>query len=118
MTAIIYHIAFRSDWEAGRAAGEYRAPSLADEGFIHASGDAAQLLRVAERLFPNRTDLVALEIDTARLPPDTPVIWEAARSGEVYPHIYGTINPDAVVRVRVLLPDAGHPGRFILADIL
>ena len=118
MTAIIYHIAFRSDWDAGRAAGEYRAPSLADEGFIHASGDAAQLLRVAERLFPNRADLVALEIDTARLPPDTPVIWEAARSGEVYPHIYGAINPDAVVRVRALLPDAGQPGRFILADIL
>lgn len=118
MTALIYHIAFRSDWDAGRAAGEYRAPSLADEGFIHASGDAAQMLRVAERLFPGRTDLVALEIDTARLPPDTPVIREPARSGEVYPHIYGAINPDAVVRVRALLPDAGHPGRFTPTDVL
>ena len=116
MPSIIYHLAFRADWIAGLAAGEYRAPSLAEEGFIHASGDEAQMLRVAARLFAGRDDLLALDVDTERLPADSPVIREPARSGEVYPHVYGPINPDAVARVRALVPDAANPGSFTLID--
>ena len=116
MPTIIYHLAFRADWDAGLAAGEYRAPSLAEEGFIHASADEEQMLRVAARLFAGRTDLLALDVDADRLPEDSPLIREPARSGEIYPHVYGPINPEAVVRVRVLVPDAGDPGVFTLAD--
>lgn len=116
MSSIIYHLAFRADWDTGLAAGEYRAPSLAEEGFIHASGDEAQMLRVAARLFAGRTDLLVLDVDAKRLPEDSPVIREPARSGEIYPHVYGPINPDAVVRVRALVPDAAGPGAFTLAD--
>lgn len=116
MPSIIYHLAFRADWEAGVAAGEYSAPSLAEEGFIHASGDEEQMLRVAARLFAGRDNLLALDVDTERLPNDSPVIREPARSGEIYPHVYGPINPDSVVRVRVLFPDADNPGVFTLAD--
>ena len=114
MTATIYHLAFRADWEAGLVAGEYRAPSLAEEGFIHASGDEEQMLRVAARLFAGRTDLIALDVDTKMLSPGSPVVREPARSGEIYPHIYGPINPDAVVRVRTLVPDATNGGGFTL----
>ena len=116
MANIIHHLAFRADWEAGIAAGEYVAPSLAEEGFIHASADEDQMLRVAARLFAGRTDLLALEVDIDRLPDESPVIREAARSGEIYPHIYGPINPGAVVRVRALVPDDSEPGRLRLAD--
>lgn len=116
MSSIIYHLAFRSDWEAGLAAGEYRAPSLSEEEFIHASGDEEQMLRVATRLFAGRTDLLALDVDTDQLAEDSPVIREPARSGEIYPHVYGPINPDAVVRVRTLVPDADNPSVFTLAD--
>ena len=114
MTSTIYHLAFRSDWEAGVAAGEYRAPSLAEEGFIHASGDEEQLLRVAARLFAGRTDLLVLDVDTEQLAAGSPVIREPARSGEIYPHVYGLINLDAVVRVRALAPDAANPAGFTL----
>ena len=116
MADIIYHLAFRSDWEAALAAGEYVAPSLAEEGFIHASGDEEQMLRVAARLFAGREDLLALDVDTERLGEDSPVIREPARSGEIYPHVYGPINPGAVVRVRALIPEVADPGVFTLAD--
>ncbi len=116
MSPIIYHLAFRGDWEAGLAAGEYRAPSLAEEGFIHASGDEEQMLRVAARLFAGRTDLLALEVDIDRLPEESLVIREAARSGEIYPHVYGPINPGAVVRVRRLVPDGTSPDGFALVE--
>ena len=114
MPSIIYHLAFRADWEAGLDAGQYRAPSLAEEGFIHASGDEEQMLRVAARLFAGRTDLLVLDVDTERLPDDSPVIREPARSGEIYPHVYGPINPGAVVCVRALVPDGSNPGAFTL----
>ena len=116
MPPVIYHLAFRADWEAGVVAGEYRAPSLAEEGFIHASGDEAQMLRVAARLFAGRTDLLALDVATEQLPADSPVIREPARSGEIYPHIYGPINLDAVVRVRLLAPDDSQPSGFAPVD--
>ncbi len=114
MPSIIYHLAFQTDWETGLDAGEYRAPSLAEEGFIHASGDEEQMLRVAARLFTGRTDLLVLDVDTERLPDDSPVIREPAKSGEIYPHVYGPINPGAVVRVRSLVPDGSNPGAFAL----
>ena len=116
MPSIIFHLAFRADWEAGVAAGEYVAPSLAEEGFIHASADEEQMLRVAARLFAGRTDLLALEVDIDRLHEESPVIREAARSGEIYPHVYGPINPGAVVRVRRLIPDAAGSAGFTLAE--
>ncbi len=117
MPEIILHLAFRADWDAGVASGAYQAPSLAEEGFIHASADEAQLLRVAARLFVGRTDLLALDVDTDQLPAESPVIREAARSGEIYPHVYGPINPGAVVRVRRLVPDDGEPGGFALVEM-
>jgi len=106
---IIYHLAVGAEWEAGAAsseygAGEYRAGSLPEEGFIHCSEDEAQMLRVANRLFNGRTDLIVLDLNVDTL--TSPLKREPSRSGEIYPHIYGPINTDAVVRVRRLVPDA------------
>ena len=51
MPTTIYHLALCADWESGLAAGEYRAPSLVEERFIHASGDVQQALRVLVRRY-------------------------------------------------------------------
>ncbi len=116
MSSVIYHLAFREDWEAGLTAGEYRAPSLTEEGFIHASGDEAQTLRVAARLFAGNADLLVLDIDTVLLGEGSPVIREPARSGEIYPHIYGPIALNAVVRIRKLVPDPDSKTGFTLPN--
>lgn len=109
---VIHHLTTAEAWAGARAAGEYAAPSLAAEGFIHAAADEAQALRVAERLYAGVGGLVALDVDVARLRAE--VRREASRSGEVYPHIYGRINLDAVVRVRPLAVDADGRHRFPL----
>lgn len=104
---VIYHLTTPDAWASAQSAGEYEAPSLTDEGFIHCSADEAQTLRVAERLYPGATGLQTLEVDLARLKAE--VKHEPSRSGEIYPHIYGKINLDAVVRIRRLTLDAdGH----------
>ena len=102
--AIIYHLTSREAWAAAQAAGEYEAPSLADEGFIHCSADEAQTLRVAARLYAGASGLLVLDVDTGALRAE--VKREPSRSGEIYPHIYGKMNLDAVVRVRDLALDA------------
>jgi uncharacterized protein (DUF952 family) len=106
--ALIYHLISQTNWDAAKSAAEYRAESLASEGFIHCSQDEAQLLRVANRLYGGRQDMLALEVDTDRL--TSPVKREPSRSGEIYPHIYGPLNINAVVRVRSLPLDAA--GKF------
>jgi len=53
-----------------------------------------------------------LDVDLDKL--TSPIKHEPSRSGEIYPHIYGMLNADAVVRERALQVDAD--GRHFLED--
>jgi len=106
--ATIYHLVPASDWEAASGLEEYAAESLESEGFIHCSKDHPQVLEVANRLFSGRDDMLVLELDIERLV--SPIKEEAARSGTVYPHIYGKINTNAVIEVLGLT--TGGDGKF------
>ncbi len=91
----IYHIVLPEDWAAFDAE-LYRARSLDTEGFIHCSF-AEQLDGVIARYYGDRDSLVILEIDPERLM--SRMIKEPSTNNEIYPHIYGPINRDAIVRV-------------------
>ena len=99
--ALIYHLTYKRSWEAAKPTGEYAAPSLAEEGFIHCSKDITQLLKVSARLYPGDENLLVLDVDLDKLA--SPIKEEPSRSGEIYPHIYGMLNADAVVRERALM---------------
>ncbi|MEC8858304.1 MAG: DUF952 domain-containing protein [Chloroflexota bacterium] len=106
--ALIFHLTYKDAWEAAWPTGEYAAQSLASEGFIHCSKDIPQLIKVAARLYPAEAALLVLDVDLGKL--KSPIKHEPSRSGEIYPHIYGKLNTDAVVRERALKVDAdgGH----------
>ena len=98
---MIYHLTTSPEWQAAQRAGEYRPPSLEDEGFIHCSTDE-QLQPVAERFFQGVPDVLVLWIDPERL--SAQLLWEAPTAGDAFagqrfPHIYGPLNLDAVVQV-------------------
>jgi uncharacterized protein (DUF952 family) len=99
---LIVHIVERRIWELAQQAGEYRAASLAVEGFIHSSRPE-QVLRVANRFYQDIPDLLLLWIDPQRLL--APLHYEAS-DGEFFPHIYGPLNLDSVIRLCELTPDA------------
>ena len=104
--ATILHLVSEQDWETARSTGQWRPPSLDDEGFIHGSSNTEQVLRVAQRLYAGRTDMLVLEVETERL--TQPLVIEPSRSGELYPHIYGPLDVSAVLRVLKLeLDEAG-----------
>ncbi len=101
----IYHILPRADWEKARAQGEYRAASLAQEGFIHFS-TRRQVAGTLARYYAGRSDLVLLRVDTNRLLAD--LRYEESH-GEFFPHLYGPLNLDAVVEMIVIETGSSDP---------
>lgn len=102
---MIYHITSRQAWNQARQRGDYRAESLETEGFIHCSTEE-QVVPVAEHLFKGDRDLCLLMIEPSLLASD--LKWEppadgtpppGVPEGDLFPHIYGPINLDAVVKV-------------------
>ena len=94
---MIFHVVKNTDWQKAVAQGFYTSPSLAAEGFIHTS-KKEQVAGVIERYYANQKDLLLLHIDENKL--TAPLIYELAPSvNEEFPHVYGSINLDAVVDV-------------------
>lgn len=95
MQTRIYHITTKEEWDTAIANGFYEAASLQAEGFIHCSTEQ-QVEAVLQRYFAGKTDLVKLTIDTSKL--NAKLQYDFSPSvNELFPHIYGTINLDAVI---------------------
>lgn len=92
---LIYHIVLPEDWAAFDT-DLYFARSLETEGFIHCSFED-QLGGVIQRYYAGVGEVVVLTIDTERLM--SRVVNEPSTANEIYPHIYGPINRDAIVGV-------------------
>ncbi len=117
---MIYHITTRKAWHEARQQGDYRAESLESEGFIHCS-TSIQVLPVAENFYKGQSDLLLLMIDPALL--SSEVRWEPPSGapppgvpvGDLFPHIYGPINLQAVVKVYDL--EASSDGTYTLPEL-
>jgi len=114
---MIFHIASRNAWNEARARGDYRAESLDTEGFIHCSTEE-QVIPVAENFFKGQSSLLLLVIEPERLTSE--LKWEppadgspppGVPEGDLFPHIYGPVNLDAVVKVFDL--QANPDGKFV-----
>lgn len=111
VTGPILHLASKDVWLAAVNRGVYHADSLSTEGFIHCS-KPSQIVGVANTFYRGQTGLVLLVIDPSKL--EAELKWEPpaepkpshARAEELFPHLYGPLNLDAVVKVVPLHPDA------------
>ncbi len=105
----ILHITSRAAWEQAQREGAYRTDSLSAEGFIHLS-KPDQVIRVANALYRGQPGLVLLHVDPARLHAElryeAPVHPTASDASERFPHLYGPLNLDAVIKVTDLKPGA------------
>lgn len=105
----IYHMAAIADWQAASLSGLY-AGSGDDlrDGFIHFS-TAAQVVESAAKHRKGRDDLLLLFVQAETL--GDALVWEAARGGQLFPHLYGKLEPQQAYRV-VPLP-LGPDGRHV-----
>ena len=94
---VIYHVTTAREWNAAKQKGFYETASLASEGFIHCS-EEHQVGNVLEKYFAGKADLVKLVIDTDKLTSRYVQEWSPSIQ-DIFPHIYGAVNSDAVIEV-------------------
>lgn len=110
---LIAHITTRDSWQQAQSQGNYTAESLTSEGFIHCS-TFTQVAATANRYYAGQHGLLLLIIDPQLTLPE--VLYELAPSvNEYFPHLYGPLNLEAVVRVVEFEPDA--EGQFHSPDL-
>jgi uncharacterized protein (DUF952 family) len=102
---LAYKIIDTAEWDVAVSLGTYAgsAVDLAD-GFIHLS-TAEQLEETARKHFAGRRDLTLLTVDLAKL--GESVVWEPSRAGALFPHIYGPLPAQAVIRAEAFPPPSG-----------
>ncbi len=93
---IIYHIVLPEVWDKFKDEDFYEANSLQTEDFIHCSF-AGQIETVLNRYYKGTERVLVLEIETEKLTSE--LINEPSTGGEIYPHIYGKINTEAIVKI-------------------
>ena len=91
----IFHVVIPEMW-AIFDGDLYEHASLKSEGFIHCSF-AKQLAGVLERYYKGVDKVVILMIESEKL--SSELVNEPSTGGEIYPHIYGPINRNAIVSV-------------------
>lgn len=104
----IYHMCRTEEWQAAKARKQYQGSSQdAADGFIHFS-TAGQIVESAAKHRAGQAGLVLLTVDADRLGPA--LKWEESRGGALFPHLYGALPVDAVLRADDLPlgPDGRH----------
>lgn len=91
-----YHITTPENWENFQNSDYYEAESLHTEGFIHGSY-WEQLDETLSLYYNGVSKIILIEIDPSEL--TSKLVIEKSREGNLFPHIYGTINKSAIVKV-------------------
>ena len=105
---IIFHICRSDEWRSAIERGIYSGPSQdKKDGYIHFSA-ANQVIESAAKHRAGQKGLVLLTVDEELL--ELSLKWEAARGGELFPHLYGDLPINAVLRAEELPlgPDGLH----------
>ena len=89
----IYKVCDSGLWEDAKQAGKFiGAGNDLQDGYIHFS-TAGQLRDTLLRHFAGRNNLVLLKIEISQLD----IIWENARNGDLFPHLYDHLPLNSVV---------------------
>ena len=108
MATTIYKICPEPLWRAAERAGRFEgAPVDLADGYIHFS-TPAQVEDTAAKHFSRQSGLLLVAVDEARL--GGALKYEASRGGALFPHLYGPLDPAAVLWVKPLPvgPDGRH----------
>ncbi len=92
---MIYHVTHQTAWLQQAGSDLFEPESLKTEGFVHCC-TREQLEGVLSRYFAGQSELLLLHLDEMRLPY---LKYEMATGGESFPHLYGPIPKQAIVRM-------------------
>ena len=108
MSTLLFKICDRTIWCEAERAGVFTGAGVdLRDGYIHLSaGD--QVAETAAWHFAGQEDLVIVAVEGQAL--GTALVWEPARGGALFPHLYGSLPLSAVrwVKPLPLDPDGRH----------
>jgi len=89
----IYKVCDNGLWEDAKQVGKFIGAEIdLQDGYIHCS-TASQLRDTLARHFAGRDGLVLLKIEISQLD----IVWETARNGDLFPHLYAHLPLNSVV---------------------
>jgi hypothetical protein len=108
-SAYIRHIVPALEFRALRDSAPYRPSQFAADGFIHCTKEPEIMLQVANKYYRHVPgEFLILVIDPARVtaevkfePPVPPPAPDSPLAQHLFPHIYGPLNREAIVEIRV-----------------
>ena len=96
----VYKILPRAEWIAAQDAGGFDGSSIdLKDGYIHFS-TGAQAAATARLHFAGQAGLVLLKVSAEALDPQ--LKWEPSRGGDLFPHLYGPLDPALVLSAQPL----------------
>ena len=110
----IYKVIDQAQWETAKAAGVFAGAAIdLQDGYIHFS-TAEQVVETVRKHFAGQANLLLLSVDAETFGDD--LKWEVSRNEQLFPHLYGTLDP-AAVALEEPLPIGGDglhqfPARF------
>jgi uncharacterized protein (DUF952 family) len=105
---VAYHLVPVPVWEERGGAPTYVPEAYEQDGFIHTTNGLDPLLQVANMFYTSdQRPFMVLVLDTTKLTSDL----RYDDDGQIYPHIYGPLNTDAVTGT--LAVDRDRDGRFV-----
>jgi uncharacterized protein (DUF952 family) len=106
---LVYKIVSSEAWAAAVSLGKFPGSAVdRADGFVHFS-TAAQVRETASRHFARQTGLLLIAFDAGALGPE--LKWEKSRDGDLFPHLYASLDPALAVAADPLPVDAA--GRHI-----
>jgi uncharacterized protein (DUF952 family) len=96
---MIYHIATKAEWDRQIINSTYAPDAYVKDGFVHCSRHD-QVMGVLMKYFTDKKNLVLLHIDETKL--DAELKYEPGSNQELFPHIYGPITKEAIVKIENL----------------
>ena len=109
-TGFTFHLVPLEYYEAQPAEQDYQPEPVraGRENFIHCTDGAKNLADTGNRYYTaDPREFLALLIDKSKV--NAPVIYEDPN--RIFPHIYGPLNRDAIVAIKVIPRD--EQGRFL-----
>lgn len=107
MNEIIYKVLTPEQWASAQDGGPVEAPVDRADGYVHFS-TARTLQETLRKWFFGVDGCRLLAFDPSDFGAD--LIWEPARGGELFPHVYGRVNAALVLATwRLDLGSEGFP---------
>jgi len=104
---MIYKICNRAMWQQAVERGVFRGAEIdLQDGFIHFSS-GTQVQETAAKHFAQQSDLLLIAFDDQTF--GDQLKWEVSRGGDLFPHLYDTLDPESALAVHELaLDDSGR----------